>query len=158
MGTKNKHNNTGISRVVWSAIFDSGKQAHEWAPLFYRILQSRIYDWHRRNTVKHRIFGWFGDGRGGDGDEDDCDPLQSVPDPGGREPVDLLQYRWAAEKLTELVAALPVRQQQAFLLRAWEGLSVADTARAMSVSEGSVKTHYFRAVSVLKKVLGGHLS
>lgn len=123
----------------------------EWAPLFYRILHSRINDWHRRNAVRNRFRSWFG--RGDDAAED---PIQTAPDPQGRSPEMEHHTQQSMEKLQAVLGALPPRQQQAFLLRAWEGLDVRQTAIAMACAEGSVKTHYSRAIHSLRAQLGEH--
>lgn len=130
----------------------------EWGPLFHRILQSRINDWHRRNTVRNRWHAWFGFGHSGhDEDTDDEeDPIQQVADPHAKTPEQELLLHNAGQALQQALAQLPLRQQQVFLLRVWEGLSVAETAQAMDCSEGSVKTHYSRAVHKLRDTLGAH--
>ena len=128
------------------------RSPEEWTPLFYRILQSRINDLHRRRAVRRRLHIWFAPAPE-DGD-DDPDPLDRVAGPISREPDTQLHGRRMIESIYEALQALPTRQQQAFLLRAWEGLDTADTARAMGCSEGSVKTHYSRAVHAMRAKLG----
>ncbi|MCW8917355.1 MAG: RNA polymerase sigma factor [Gammaproteobacteria bacterium] len=121
--------------------------AAEWPALFHRILQSRIRDGYRRSAVRNRLRVWFGGG-----DEED-DPLQNQPDHHGQGPLQQLQNERFGGALEQALRALPNRQQQAFLLRAWEGLSVEETARAMGCSAGSVKTHYSRAIQSLRQRL-----
>lgn len=125
----------------------------EWAPLFYRILQNGVRDWHRRRLVRNRVMVWFGRSKSDDGD---FDPVAHTPDPSGRTPDENLQSQQAMESLEVALAALPARQREAFMLRTFEGLDVAGTAVAMGCSEGSVKTHYSRAVHSLRETLGEH--
>ena len=122
----------------------------EWPALFHRILQSHIRDWYRRSTVRNRLRVWFG----GADDEGD-DPLQNQPDRNGQGPLQELQNERFGDELERALKVLPNRQQQAFLLRAWEGLSVEQTALAMGCTGGSVKTHYSRAIKVLRQRLEG---
>jgi RNA polymerase sigma-70 factor, ECF subfamily len=122
----------------------------EWGPLFHAILQSRIRDWYRRSRVRHRWLAWLHH------DDDEEDPLEQQPDPGQRGPEALFDAGRFGAALEAALRALPLRQQQAFLLRVWEGLDVAATAAAMGCSEGSVKTHYSRAVHSLRARLEDH--
>jgi RNA polymerase sigma-70 factor, ECF subfamily len=126
--------------------------AKEWGALFHTILQSRIRDWHRRNSVRNRWRTWLGHGES----EDEPDPLMNLPDPRGTGPAEQLDNQRGIAALEGALARLPARQQQAFLLRMWEGLDVADTARAMHCSEGSVKTHLSRAIQSLREELKEH--
>ncbi|MDJ0811881.1 MAG: RNA polymerase sigma factor [Desulfobacterales bacterium] len=136
----------------------SSRYAHkteaEWRPLFYRILQNRIRDWRRRHIVRTRWRTWLGFA-GDDDSEREIDRIQQVPDHQYR-PDDAAMRGLAMDALDQALGGLPLRQQQAFLLRAWEGLSVDETARAMSCSKGSVKTHYHRAIKRLRHLLEGH--
>ncbi len=130
----------------------------EWQALFFRILQNRIRDHQRRQGVRRRVMALL-PGRGGADEPADAvpDPLQSAPDPAPDAlPERQLEMADVGDALQAAIAALPRRQQQTFLLRAWEGLDVAETARAMGCSEGSVKTHYSRAVHALRARLGEH--
>ncbi len=128
------------------------KDDGEWPPLFYRILQNGIRDWHRRQAVRNRVMVWFGRGN----TDDEYDPVASAPDPIGRAPEQELSNDEAMQSLEAAVHALPARQREAFMLRTFEGLDVAGTAVAMGCSEGSVKTHYSRAIHSLRDTLGDY--
>ena len=127
------------------------RTAEEWKPLFYRILENRIRDMQRRRTVRGRVMAWLPFRR--DDDEDEVDPIAQAPS-GDPAPSARLEMDEAMQALERALHQLPERQRQAFLLRNLEGLDVAQTAAAMGCSEGSVKTHYFRAVQALRTRLG----
>ena len=124
----------------------------EWPPLFYRILQNRIRDVQRRRTVRTRVLSFFG----GTASDEEHDPLAEAPAPRGDGPLEQATADDAMQALEKALAALPARQREAFSLRNFEGLDVAQTAVAMGCTEGSVKTHYSRAVHRLREVLADH--
>lgn len=127
----------------------ASRPASEWGVLFHRTLQSRITDWHRRNSVRNRFRIWLGGNR----EDDEENPIDKVPDTMAPDPAQELMHRDLGAAIEKALRALPLRQQQAFLLRAWEGMDVAETAFAMGCSEGSVKTHYSRAVHAMRALL-----
>ncbi|MEZ5500926.1 MAG: RNA polymerase sigma factor [Steroidobacteraceae bacterium] len=124
----------------------------EWKPLFYRILTNRMHDMRRRRASQSRFMAWWPLRAGADEDAED-DPVAAAPDPGPL-PAERIDLQDAMERLEQSLTSLPARQQEAFLLRSLEGLDVAATAAAMGCSEGSVKTHYFRALQSLRIKLG----
>jgi RNA polymerase sigma-70 factor, ECF subfamily len=123
----------------------------EWKPLFYRILENRIRDMQRRRTVRGRVISWLP--FRGDADDDEQDPIAQTPSP-DLQPPRKLEIAETMDALEKALETLPRRQQQVFMLRTLEGLDVAQTATAMGCSEGSVKTHYFRALQSLRAQLG----
>jgi len=130
------------------------KPEDEWRPLFFTVLQNKIRDFHRRKSVRTRwtaLLHWGT--REGEAVED---PVQQLADPSGQHPGKHMEQLDSAQAVNTAIELLPLRQQQAFLLRAWEGMSVAETAQAMKCSQGSVKTHYSRAVAALRERLGDY--
>lgn len=131
------------------------KAETDWSPLYWRVLDSRIQDHHRRQSVRRR---WrvFLKGPNDSDAEDERDALAEIPDPTLVGPLDRMQGAQTAKAIDAALRALPDRQRQAFLLRIWEGFDVAATAGVMGCSEGSVKTHLFRAMEALKRRLEDH--
>jgi RNA polymerase sigma-70 factor, ECF subfamily len=127
------------------------RPAEEWRPLFYRILENKIRDHQRRRAVRGRVMAVLTWRR--DEDDEVPDPVAEAPDRGPG-PADQVEGEAMLAVLETAVAQLPARQREAFLLRNMEGLDVAQTAAAMGCSDGSVKTHYFRALQTLKEQLG----
>jgi RNA polymerase sigma-70 factor (ECF subfamily) len=130
----------------------ASRPSAEWRPLFYRILENGIRDLQRRRTVRKRFMVWL-PGSKEDPENQAQDPLENVADSSPAIPETLMQGQ-AMEKLETSLRALPTRQREAFMLRNFEGMDVAETAAAMGCSEGSVKTHYSRAVHALREQLG----
>jgi RNA polymerase sigma-70 factor (ECF subfamily) len=128
------------------------KPTDEWYPLFYTILNNKLLDWRRKEARRSQRFGWLRLNPLSDEDEE-----LDIPDQNQVEPSDAIDQELTTDEILNAVQALPVRQQQAFMLRAWEGFDTATTAKIMDCSEGSVKTHYHRAIQSLKMTLA-HLN
>ena len=129
------------------------REESEWRLLFFRILSNRIRDHYRRNAVRNRVIGFFS----GSDEDNEYDPIASAPDVTATPVPEQVRQRNAIAALESAVEGLSGRQRQAFLLRRAEGFSVADTAKIMGVTQGSVKTHYSRAVSALRDKLQDHI-
>ncbi len=132
------------------------KSEADWGPLFHRILQSKIRDWYRRARTRNGVFTWLR-GYNDDDENNRQDPIQRAADMDALTPDDSAGNDQLMAVAIEAIRWLPLRQQQAFMLRAWEGMDVRETARAMNCSQGSVKTHYSRATRALKKNLEAYM-
>jgi RNA polymerase sigma-70 factor, ECF subfamily len=132
------------------------KPAAEWPMLFQRILQNVIHDWFRRQKVRTTWTTLFSDLSTGRDDEE-FDFLESLEakdgDRSAESAVDTVERRRVLEAIDLEIQRLPARQREAFVLRYWEELDVAETAAAMGCSEGSVKTHCSRATHALAQAL-----
>ena len=124
----------------------SEKSTEEWYPLFYTILNNKLQDWRRKEARRSNPFSLF---RKINLDSDDEEAMDIV-DESTPNPLHFLNQDVTIEEIQEAISRLPVRQQQAFMLRAWEGFDTQTTASIMNCSEGSVKTHYHRAIQGLK--------
>jgi RNA polymerase sigma-70 factor (ECF subfamily) len=123
-----------------------------WKNLFYKILLRRITDHQRKQTWRNKIVQILN--------------FSQLPQAGDEEGTGVPEYQTtehagACHDASELADAFEIalgqlapRQQEAYLLRQWQGMSVAETAVAMNCSQGSVKTHLSRAMQALRKALG----
>lgn len=128
----------------------------EFPMLFQRILSNTTMDWFRRNKTRNALFSNLSDfeGNDADGDFDILETLSSSSDSEDQESAEDSTSRAQTLQQIELaIQQLPGRQREAFLMRYWEEMDVAETAAAMGCTEGSVKTHCSRAVHALSKML-----
>ena len=135
----------------------SDKPAGELPLLFQRILQNTIHDHFRRQKVRSTWTTVLSALGRGDDPDDDFDPLEAIAAKSessqASDPAQQAQQAQTMRLIEDAIARLPTRQREAFLLRYWEELDVAETAAAMGCSEGSVKTHSSRAVHALSQML-----
>ena len=133
------------------------KPAAELPMIYQRILSNCTLDWFRRQKTRNALFSSMSDfeGPGEDGMDFDLLEAYSGPDDGERaeSAEDLTRRAQIFRSIEAEIAELPPRQREAFLMRYWEEMDVAETAAAMGCSEGSVKTHCFRAIQTLGKAL-----
>ncbi len=128
----------------------SDKQPQEWPALFYRILHNCIMDFHRKKKFRNLFFFWQ---QHEQEDEDNSDINGDAFYSENNCPDKLHTKTENIDQMLIAIETLPTKQQQCFLLRCWQGFSVAKTAQIMQCSQGTVKTHYSRAVNKLKDKL-----
>lgn len=128
------------------------RPVEEYPMLFQRILQNTMRDYWRRQKVRSlwtTLFSSFAKD-----DDEDYDPLETIyVENGQQDPAGQLEQSQTLMLIEQALCQLPTRQRQAFVLRYWEDLGVAETAEVMGCSEGSVKTHCSRAVHSLSALL-----
>ena len=131
------------------------RPAGELPLLFQRIMQNTIRDYYRRSKIRSMwttLLSAFGSG-----DEDDYDPLETLEVNAesytNNTPDGQLHQTQVLDTIEKELKLLPPRQREAFLMRYWEDMDVAETAAAMGCSEGSVKTHCSRATHTLANAL-----
>ena len=133
------------------------KPASELPMLFQRILSNCTLDWFRRQKTRNALFSNMSDFEGPDEDGMDFDLLEAYANPdsaeGSASAEDETTRAQTFREIEAEIKELPARQREAFLMRYWEEMDVAETAAAMGCSEGSVKTHCFRAIQTLSKAL-----
>jgi RNA polymerase sigma-70 factor, ECF subfamily len=142
--------------MIKLSVHYADKPAAELPMLFQRILQNTTLDWFRRRKTHKALFSNMSDFEkmGEDGEFDLLETLEALDTSDGTESAEKqVSRQQTLQEIDDAVQLLPARQREAFLMRYWEEMDVAETAAAMGCSEGSVKTHCSRAVQALSKTL-----
>lgn len=124
--------------------------------LFQRILSNTTMDFFRRKKTRTAVMQNMSDFESSDpdGDFNLLEVLEAQEGTlGALSAADEVSRAQILQAIDAEVAELPARQREAFLLRYWEEMDVAETAIVMGCSEGSVKTHCSRATHALAKSL-----
>lgn len=125
-------------------------------PLFQRILSNSMMDWFRRQKTHNALFSNVSDFEPTE-ESENFELLErliaSNHDNHNESPEQTTQRAQTLHHIEEEIKNLPTRQREAFLMRYWEDMDVAETALAMGCTQGSVKTHSFRAINALAKAL-----
>lgn len=154
------HNNESALDIVQDSMFRLAEKygerpAEELPMLFQRILQNAIRDHYRRQKVRSvwttLLSSFIPD------DDPDADPLETLQSADAINPLGTptgkLEQSQVLGAIEKEIEKLPPRQREAFLMRYWEDMDIAETAAAMGCSEGSVKTHCSRATHTLAAAL-----
>ncbi len=124
-----------------------------WKNLFYKILMRRITDHQRKQGWRDRLVRIMSFSQFASSDED-ADGVGQFETVDAEQADNVHGASELADAFEMALEQLPSRQQEAYLLRQWQGMSVAETAAAMGCSQGSVKTHLSRAMTALRDQLG----
>jgi RNA polymerase sigma-70 factor (ECF subfamily) len=131
----------------------AAKPLEEYPMLFQRILQNTMRDFWRRQKVRN-LWTTLLSSFGSQEDGEERDPLETIDvEDDTDNPVEQLQRSQTIAIIEKALEKLPPRQREAFVLRYWEDMDVAETAEVMGCSQGSVKTHCSRAVHALAQML-----
>ncbi|MEO7031667.1 MAG: RNA polymerase sigma factor [Herbaspirillum sp.] len=128
----------------------------ELPPLFQRIIQNTIRDYFRREKVRNIWVSLTSHSHQNNADDTETDLLDTyLPDGASSQgnSADQIEQQQTLALIEKEVQKLPARQREAFLMRYWQDLDIAETASIMGCSEGSVKTHCSRATHTLARVL-----
>jgi RNA polymerase sigma-70 factor, ECF subfamily len=129
------------------------KPAEELPLLFQRILQNTVLDFFRREKVRNSWVSLFSNITPNQQEDDNFDLLENFASEEGSQAAESTEQKLEREQvlniIDEEIKKLPTRQREAFLMRYWEDMDVAETALTMGCSEGSVKTHCSRATHTL---------
>lgn len=126
----------------------SSKPVDELKPLFFRILNSKIMDWHRKQSISNRVRSFLKLD-----EESDEDPLNNIEDESLVGLDDLISSKEIAEGIGSALNELTLKQKQAVVYRLIEEMSISETAFVMNCSESTVKEHYSRAIKKLQSKL-----
>lgn len=155
------HDNDSALDIVQDAMIKLAEKYGDRPPdefplIFQRILQNVIRDHFRRQKVRNTwniLLSAFSFGEA----DDEVDPLDILATDDARQafgtPHDNLAQAQTLSIIEAEVKKLPPRQREAFLLRYWEDMDISETAAIMGCTEGSVKTHCFRATQTLAAAL-----
>ena len=137
----------------------SHKPASELPLLFQKILSNSTIDWFRRQKTHKAHFSNLDDFEDaqGENDPDALSHLLAANASFAQESSESQAERsQTLRQIEQELEHLPARQREAFLLRYSEEMDLAETAAIMGCSQGSVKTHYFRAMHALREKLEDH--